>query len=356
MTEKQSKPIIYLLIALASLFIISTGLRTHASILNPILLAIVITIIVLPIPKKLTQKGLPGWLSLVLTLVAVIGSIALLILLFVLATAEPNSDVSSEMSRLAQFAALPDPLTRILKNEDFIQTIIGVVGHGIFQMGLVLIIFVFMLSSAISVSTVHGLGMSATSPTLNRALELTHDVRHYMSIMTVINFLVGVGDTIFLMVLGVEYAVLWGILAWVMGYIPTIGFWIALIPPFILTWTQLGPETALIVLAGYILINGSVQNFVQPRMMGQGLGIPPVLVFLSLIVWGAILGGVGAILAVPLTMIIISILDSFEGTRWIATLIRHRPDPDNEEHQTARKKMHGFWGKTKHYFSGNQAE
>jgi predicted PurR-regulated permease PerM len=356
MNEKQSNPIIYLLIALATLFIIIAGLKANASILNPILLAIVITIVILPIPQKLTRKGLPGWLAVVLTLVAVIGSIALLVLLFALAISEFNGDSSNPISALGQFSAPPNQLTLGSTSSDLILSIIGVVGHFIVQLGIVLLIFIFMVSTAISMPAVNRLGLRANSPAIERITELTHDVRHYLSIMTGVNFLVGVGDTIFLMILGVEYAVIWGILAWAMGYIPTIGFWIALIPPFIIAWTQIGPETALIVLAGYVLINGSVQNFVQPRLMGRGLGITPLVVFLSLIVWSWLLGGVGAILAVPLTMIIISILDSFDGTRWMATLMRLPPDQDNEDHQAAQEKMRGLWGQTKQIFRGNSSD
>jgi predicted PurR-regulated permease PerM len=219
MNEKQSNPIIYLLIALATLFIIIAGLKANASILNPILLAIVITIVILPIPQKLTRKGLPGWLAVVLTLVAVIGSIALLVLLFALAISEFNGDSSNPISALGQFSAPPNQLTLGSTSSDLILSIIGVVGHFIVQLGIVLLIFIFMVSTAISMPAVNRLGLRANSPAIERITELTHDVRHYLSIMTGVNFLVGVGDTIFLMILGVEYAVIWGILAWAMGYI-----------------------------------------------------------------------------------------------------------------------------------------
>ena len=99
--------------------------------------------------------------------------------------------------------------------------------------------------------------------------------------------------------MGVDYAVLWGLLAWFMGYIPSIGFMIALIPPVLMAYAQYGLQTALIVLVGYILINGGVQNFFQPKVMGQSLKISPVVVFVGLFIWGYLLGGIGAILAVP---------------------------------------------------------
>ena len=139
-----------------------------------------------------------------------------------------------------------------------------------------------------------------------------------MSILTGINFLVGLGDAVFLMFLGVDYALLWGLLAWFMGYIPSIGFMIALVPPVLMAYVQYGLQTALVVLVGYILINGGVQNFIQPKLMGQGLRISPVVVFVGLFVWGFLLGGIGAIVAVPLTLLVLIIMENFEGTRTVA--------------------------------------
>jgi len=108
-----------------------------------------------------------------------------------------------------------------------------------------------------------------------------------------------------------------------MGYIPSIGFLIALIPPVLIAYAQYGLQTALIVLAGYILINGGVQNFYQPKVMGERLKILPVIVFVGLFVWGYLLGGIGALLAVPLTMLVLIIMENFEGTNTLAILMRH---------------------------------
>jgi len=188
---------------------------------------------------------------------------------------------------------------------------------------------------------------------MTHVTQLTQDVRRYMSIMTGINFMVGLGDVLLLWLLGVEYAVVWGLLSWMMGYIPTVGFWIALIPPVLVAYSTLGLETAVIVFFGYVLINGSVQNFVQPRMMGQGLGISPIVVFISLFVWGWLLGGIGAILAVPLTMIIMAVLNNFDNTRWIATLMTTPKSDKNDAHKDARGKLKGLWSRGKNVVRGD---
>jgi predicted PurR-regulated permease PerM len=193
-------------------------------------------------------------------------------------------------------------------------------------------------------------------PIIGRVTALTEDVRKYMTILTGINFLVGLGDTIFLLFLGVDYALLWGLLAWFMGYIPSIGFIIALIPPVLMAYAQYGLQTALIVLVGYILINGGVQNFIQPKIMGQGLRISPVVVFVGLFVWGYLLGGIGAILAVPMTMLVLIIMENFEGTRPIAVLMRYTGEEKKEERQKAAEQIKGLWGKTKQAFKPSKEE
>jgi predicted PurR-regulated permease PerM len=134
-----------------------------------------------------------------------------------------------------------------------------------------------------------------------------------------------------LFILGIPFAALWGLLSFFMGYIPSIGWWISLIPPFFIAWSQYGIGTALIVLISYVLINGGVQNIVQPKMMGKGLRISPLVVFVSVIFWATVLGGMGALIAVPLTMIVMKILESSESTRWMSSLMRVGSGSDEEE-------------------------
>ena len=156
-----------------------------------------------------------------------------------------------------------------------VQGLLASVINLLVQFGLALVIFFFMISAAMALPTPSRLGLDPNAPGIGRVSALTEDVRKYMTVLTLVNFLVGLGDTLFLLFLGVDFAVLWGLLAWFMGYIPSIGFIIALIPPVLLAYAQYGLQTALVVLIGYILINGGVQNFYQPKVMGQRLRISP---------------------------------------------------------------------------------
>jgi predicted PurR-regulated permease PerM len=219
---------------------------------------------------------------------------------------------------------------------------------------MALVIFFFMISAAMALPGAVRLGLDPNAPTIGRITHLTQDIRHYMSILTGINFLVGLGDTVFLLYLGVDYALLWGLLAWFMGYIPSIGFMIALIPPVLMAYAQYGLQTALVVLVGYIVINGGVQNFIQPKMMGQGLKISPVVVFVGLFVWGFLLGGIGAILAVPMTLLVLMIMENFEATRMLAVLMRYTGEEKKEERQKAAEHVKDLWGKAKGTFDSDR--
>ncbi len=230
------------------------------------------------------------------------------------------------------------------------QELTSVVLGMLAQFGLALFIFFFMISAAMSLPTPVRLGLDPNAGIIERISTLTEDVRQYMTILTGINLMVGMGDAVFLWIMGVDYALLWGLLAWFMGYIPSIGFMIALIPPVLLAYAQYGLNTALIVLIGYIVINGGVQNFIQPKMMGKGLKISPVVVFVGLFVWSFLLGGIGALLSVPLTLLVLTILENFDGTRLIAILMRFTGEEKDEEHQKAVEQVKGIWEKAKGSF------
>ena len=140
--------------------------------------------------------------------------------------------------------------------------------------------------------------------------------------------------------MGVDFPVLWGILAFLLSYIPTIGFWLALIPPVFLTLLESGVTSAIIVFFGIVLINGFAENVVKPKYMGQGLDLSPFTVVFSVIFWAAILGPFGAILAVPMTMAFkMLILEYDPANKWLADLMsaqpHEAPDLDGDEDKPA---------------------
>jgi predicted PurR-regulated permease PerM len=360
MDNTRYKLVIYL-VGAASIFLILFGIRASAYIINPILLAVVITITVLPVPSRLKKRGMPGWLALVLTILMVVLILGLVIWTVFFSITSLSTGVTHYLTNASQqfaqdtaaatgseaSAATTEVSIRLGPAvQGLLDTVIGL----LVQFGLALVIFFFMISAAISLPAPSRLGLDPDMPAIGRVTDLTADVRRYMTILTGVNFLVGLGNTVFLLFLGVDYALLWGLLAWFMGYIPSIGFMIALVPPVLIAYAQYGLRTALVVLVGYILINGGVQNFYQPKVMGDRLKISPVVVFVGLFIWGYLLGGIGAILAVPMTMLVLIIMEYFEGSRPIAVLMRYTGEAKKGERQEALTHVKGLWGKVKGAF------
>lgn len=367
MVIEQSKPLLYFLVGLASIFIIIAGIRDLAFILNPILLSLVITITILPLPAWFARHGVRGWMSLVLTFLVVLSTIGLVLFLVFIGLAQLTEVVptlraaaveADSAVEQAQYEALGVDFGEVTSAiEDLITSqrlttlatnLISRLFVGLSQAFLVMLIFAFMLSSALALPSSARLGLRADHPMIQQAASLTADVRRYITLTTAINFLIGLINTIFLFVMGIELALLWGLLSAFMGYIPAIGFWIAMIPPLVLAFLQEGPLAALAVLIGYTLINGTVENLVKPRMLGQQLKISPAVVVISLFVWGWLLGAVGAILSTPLTLLILSILEGFDNTRWITVLLRTAGTGETgnpEERQAAVGQIRNLWGK-----------
>ncbi|TPW09752.1 MAG: transport protein, partial [Halothiobacillaceae bacterium] len=151
--------------------------------------------------------------------------------------------------------------------------------------------------------------------------KLAENLKRYVAMKTVISLLTGVAVTIWLMILGVDYPILWGLLAFLFNYVPNIGSIIAAIPAIMLAFVQGGGSLALATLIGYAVINIVTGNVIEPKIMGRGLGLSSLVVFLSLVFWGWVLGPVGMLLSVPLTIVVKIALESYDQTHWIAVLM-----------------------------------
>jgi predicted PurR-regulated permease PerM len=363
MNNKQGRLVIYL-VTLASVFVVLFGIRASASIINPILLAAVITITVLPVPSRLTKRGMPGWLALVLSILLVVVLLGLVIATVFFSITKLSTELPTYMASASEQVSEDLSATTYAETSTEVEQVtisMGPVMQGLLasvldllvQFVLALVIFFFMISAALALPGASRMGLDPNLPVISRIATLTEDVRKYMTVLTGVNFLVGLGDTVFLLLMGVDYALLWGLLAWFMGYIPSIGFIIALIPPVLMAYAQYGLQTALVVLLAYILINGGIQNFYQPKVMGNRLKISPVVVFIGLFIWGYLLGGIGAILAVPLTLMVLIIMENFEGTRPMAILMRYTGEEKRKERQEAAQHVKGLWGKVKSTFNSD---
>jgi predicted PurR-regulated permease PerM len=147
------------------------------------------------------------------------------------------------------------------------------------------------------------------------------NVKNYMAIKTIVSLASGICVAILIYIMGVDYPMLWGMLAFALNYVPNIGSIIAAIPPVLLAIIQVGFFKAMMVAVGFVVINLVIGSVIEPRYMGRGLGLSTLVVFLSLLFWGWVLGPVGMLLSVPLTITAKIALDSRDETRWMAVLL-----------------------------------
>jgi AI-2 transport protein TqsA len=167
--------------------------------------------------------------------------------------------------------------------------------------------------------------------------KFVNDVKRYVVIQTVVSLTAGILAGVWLAILGADFAILFGLLAFFFSYIPQIGIIIAIIPAAILAFIEFGVGRAVLV-ASFLVVTFVLGNVVQPRIMGQKLGLSTLVVFLSLIFWGSVLGLIGMVLCVPLTMALKFTLERSENTRWIAALLEREPSTEPIKPTSSKRK------------------
>ena len=165
--------------------------------------------------------------------------------------------------------------------------------------------------------------------------RFVENVQRYMAIKSVVSLMTGVIIATGLWLIGVDYPLLWGVLAFLLNYVPNIGSIIAAVPAVLLAFVQLGALAALLSTMLYVAVNMLIGNMVEPRFMGRGLGLSTLVVFLSLVFWGWVLGPVGMLLSVPLTITVKIALESSSESHWLAVLLGPERDvTEADEEQT----------------------
>jgi predicted PurR-regulated permease PerM len=164
------------------------------------------------------------------------------------------------------------------------------------------------------------------------------DINHYLLIKTGVSVTTGIIIGIWMSILGVDFPVLWGFLAFLLNYVPNIGVVIAAVPAVILALIQYGFGQAALVAGGYLAVNFIIGTIVEPKIVGRGVGLSTLVVFLSLIFWGSLLGLIGMVLCVPFTMTLKFALENREQTRWIAILLGPEVPIENVQLEPKKKK------------------
>ncbi len=189
---------------------------------------------------------------------------------------------------------------------------------------LIFIVVVFMLFEVSSLPDKLKAMMSRPVDSIERLSNFKSSLQRYLIIKTATSLTTALLVWILLKVLGVDFAVLWALLAFFLNFVPNIGSVIAAIPAVMIALLQTDLLTAVWVAIGYLVINSVVGTVIEPRVAGRHLGLSPLIVFLSLVFWGYILGPVGMFLSVPLTMVVRLVAESSDDTRWISILLSER--------------------------------
>jgi len=169
--------------------------------------------------------------------------------------------------------------------------------------------------------------MENNAETFDNLAGVADDVKKYLAMKTAISLITGILVMVWLMVLKVKYPIVWGLIAFLLNFVPSIGSIIAAIPACIMAFLQFGPGTAALAAVGYLVVNIVLGNIIEPRLMGQRLGLSTLVVFLSLVFWGWVLGPIGMLLSVPLTMTVKIALQSHPDTRKLAILLDSQKPP-----------------------------
>jgi predicted PurR-regulated permease PerM len=200
-------------------------------------------------------------------------------------------------------------------------SIAGSIGQLLSNAFLILLIVIFILLEAGTFGKKLAAAVQRTEETQRRAEEIIGSVQHYIVIKTWVSLATGLLVTAWLWWWGVSHSPLWGLLAFLFNYIPNVGSIIAAVPAVLIAWLEVGALPAVAIAVGFAVINGAIGNFIEPRLMGKSLGLSALVIFFSMLFWGWVLGPIGMLLSVPLTMAARIAMDGFDDTRWLATLM-----------------------------------
>lgn len=327
----------------AAVVVVIYGMQMAKVLLVPLLIAAFLALITVRPMLWLQQKRVPGFLaalvivSAIMLLMAVVGTIlGSSIADFTAALPVYQARLDAIVAGAVQFVA------ENLKGDESMESLADMIDPG-WAMGLVatilnsvkdvltntfLIIFtmIFMLLEVSSVGTKVEAAFGRSADSLERPRVFLQNLGRYLGIKTVVSIATGFCAGVLTWSLGLDFPLLWAMLAFLLNYVPTIGSIIAAVPAVLLALVQMGPGAAGATAIGFAAINVVFGNIIEPRLMGYGVGISPLIVFVGLVFWGWVFGPVGMLLSVPLTMVLKLVMESDENTRWIAILIGSERD------------------------------
>lgn len=331
--ELKLPPFLRQVIVIAVIFVALLGMKFSAEILGPILLSMFLSIIIYPFLMWLKRRGLSYNLSVIVTLVGTLALGAAVIGFLVVSLAQlikaiPSLTINSS-GFLAQYGnQIIEFLVAHIPETDSA----GLISMGIFLLFSIIFLVYELPSIGKRLVTLFG----ADSPTMKEAFAIVDDFVEYFVIRAKVNLFYGIGVSAVLFVFDINFAILWGLLTFVLGFIPYVGIILAAIPAVLIAWAKYGIQGAILMGLFFVIINTIAESYIFPKLTGKGLQMSVYVVFVSVFVWGWILGPTGFFIGVPLTIIIIRYLAKYDETRWLASMMGSGDEEDTKKkkHET----------------------
>ena len=342
---KDQKPGASLLMMLASLVVVVYGLKYASPVLLPSMLALFLTVLSLPVMLRLRRRSVPAGLAIALTVFLNVAVIGLLILVASQSVAEFQTQLPTYARQLQELQtswidaieartgwAASEYITTDLIDPgavvDFARGAVGRIAQFLSTTFLVFLIMAFMLGEAMIFPDKFHYLMGDASREDDRLAKVVGEVQTYLGIKTVTSLATGLILGAWAYVMELDFPVLLGLVAFMLNYVPTVGSIIAAAPALLLSVILFGTVGhALLVALGYVVVNTLFGNILEPNLMGRRLGMSTLVVILSLLFWGWAWGPLGALLSVPLTVVVKIWLENTPDLRWLAVLLDKSPPP-----------------------------
>lgn len=334
---------VIVVLGLAAGVIVAAGIRAVPDIIGPVFLALVLTITVEPIRGWMVRHGAPRWLA---TLSVVVGVYAIIIGLVASAvigvaqfasilpeySAQMSSTIAGLREFLSGFGISADRTRELIGNVDsakivsIVTGVLSVVGGVLSSLIFVITLLIFLAVDGAAFGERMNRVRAGREPVLGALNSFALGTRKYFGVATVFGGIVAVLDWAALLILGIPAAGLWGLLAFVTNYIPNIGFIIGIVPPALLALLIGGVGKMVAVVVIYCVLNFVIQSVLQPKFVGDAVGLTTTMSFLSLIIWAYLLGPIGAVLAIPASLLVKALLiDMDPHARWLQLFLGDEP-------------------------------
>jgi predicted PurR-regulated permease PerM len=326
-----------MLITGAAPIAILAGMRAASAIIGPVVIALVITIAWSPASEWLRKRGWRPTFAALTGILFAVAIIALLVALVWTSLIQLQDKLPEYQPRIAalqaviqqKLADLPFDTTRLFSSD--VLKPASIVGYAVKlirsltqtagNLVLLVLLMAFMMLEAIRYPDKLRHAFHSSPEVVERFNRFGDKIRSYVSLNALFGLIAAVINTMILLALGVDFAVLWGVLSFLLSFVPNVGFLISLTPPALLALVEHGFGRAIAVVVAYVVVNSITDNIIKPRFVGATLDLSPIVVVISLLFWAWLLGPMGALVAVPLSLAVKFLFESFDESKWLAILM-----------------------------------